>query len=62
MDITRGHIWFAAIFFAVFVIVIAIMYAKDAALHRRYYRHSWKVVLIVVGLFLLFFALKKILL
>ena len=37
---STGQLFFAAIFFVVFVVIIAYSYRRDIKLHRKYYKGS----------------------
>jgi hypothetical protein len=57
--ITKGHIYFAIAFIIVFAIVLVVVYLKDMKLHRKNYKNSWKIILIVAILFVLFLFFKN---
>lgn len=60
MTITKGHIYFAILFAIVFIIIIAWMYRKDLNLHRKYYKGSWLVLLVVLCAVFFFVFLKNV--
>lgn len=59
MDIGKGHIIFALIFTVVFALVLVFLYIKDRKLHKKHYRRSWMVVILVAVLIFLFILLKN---
>lgn len=53
---SSGQLIFAAFFFIAFVIITAISYRKDKALHKKYYKGSiWVLVGFLVFIAFLFF-------
>jgi preprotein translocase subunit SecE len=57
--ITRGHIYFAIVFIIVFAIILVFVYLKDLKTHRKNFKNSWKVILLVAVLFVLFLFFKN---
>jgi hypothetical protein len=59
---TTGQWVFAALFFIAFVIAIYFSYGKDKALHQKFYKGSYKVLigflLFIVLLFIIKYVLK----
>ncbi|NMH26194.1 hypothetical protein [Flavobacterium solisilvae] len=60
---TTGQWIFAALFFVAFVVAIYFAYGKDKALHQKFYKGSYKILigflLFVVMLFLIKFVMKR---
>jgi len=60
---TTGQWIFAALFFVAFVIAIYFAYGKDKALHQKFYKGSYKILigflLFVVVLFVIKITLKR---
>jgi cytochrome bd-type quinol oxidase subunit 1 len=55
---TTGQWVFAALFFVAFVIAIYFAYAKDKALHEKFYKGSYKVLLGFLAFILILFLIK----
>ncbi|OYQ46058.1 hypothetical protein CHX27_05165 [Flavobacterium aurantiibacter] len=59
---TTGQLIFAALFVVCFTIVMVVMYRKDLALHKMYYRGNYKILLgffaFIAILFLFKFYMK----
>lgn len=58
MPITTGQLIFAGIFFVIFVFVIVVTYRKDKALHKKYYKNNFWVLIIFILFVLLLVAVK----
>ena len=60
---TTGQWIFAALFFVAFIIATYFAYGKDKALHQKFYKGSYKIligfVLFIVILFLIKITLKR---
>ncbi|MBM6499756.1 MAG: hypothetical protein O9282_11720 [Flavobacterium sp.] len=60
---TTGQWIFAALFFVAFVITMYFAYGKDKALHQKFYKGSYKIligfVLFIVILFVIKITLKR---
>lgn len=60
---SKGQWIFAALFFIAFVIVAYFAYGKDKALHQKFYKGSYKIligfILFIVLLFLIKIFLKE---
>ena len=46
---SQGQIIFGILFFIVFSIVIGFMYRKDLALHKKYYKNSYLVLIAFIS-------------
>lgn len=55
---STGQLFFAAIFFVIFVVIIAYSYRRDIKLHRKYYKGSIYVLLAFILFMALLFVLK----
>jgi hypothetical protein len=55
MAFSDNQLIFAALFFAVFVIFIALAYRKDVAMTPNLSKGVWKVALGIVAVFVLFY-------
>ena len=56
---TTGRIIFTLIFIAAFAAFLIWAYVKDARLQRKYYKGTGYILLILIGIWLLFFAFVK---
>ena len=56
---STGQLIFAAVFFVVFVVVIAFSYRKDIALHKKYYKGSLFVLVGFIVFILILFVIKE---
>ncbi|TDP60890.1 hypothetical protein [Flavobacterium dankookense] len=60
---TTGQWIFAALFLVAFIIVMYFAYGKDKALHQKFYKGSYKILLgfllFIVVLFLIKFFFKR---
>lgn len=61
MGFTDGQLIFAAIFFFAFIIFIGFAYRKDIKMGKNLSKGTWKVLAGVVGTFLLFYLVVKLL-
>ena len=57
--ITRGHIYFAIGFIIAFAIILVFVYLRDLKSHRKNYKNSWKIIVLVAVLFVLFLFFKN---
>lgn len=55
---TTGQLIFAGIFIVVFVIAMIYAYGKDKALHNKFYKGNYKILLGFFGFILLLFLIK----
>jgi len=55
---TTGQLIFAGIFIVVFVIAMIYAYGKDKALHNKFYKGNYKILLGFFGFVLLLFLIK----
>lgn len=55
---SQGQWIFAACFFISFVIAVAYAYRKDVALHRKYYRGNYKILIGFIIFIGILFAIK----
>lgn len=55
---TSGQITFGVIFFIVFVVVMYFSYRHDKALHQKFYKGNYKVLLFFVFFVALLFVMK----
>ena len=46
---SEGQIAFGIIFFIVFSILVAIAYKKDSKLHSKYYKGSYRVLIVFIS-------------
>jgi len=56
---TTGRIIFASIFGAVFIAYLIWAYAKDAKLQKRYFKGVGYILMILIGIWLAFFAFVR---
>lgn len=56
---TTGRIVFSVIFITAFVVFLIWAYVKDARLQRKYYKGTGYVLLILVIIWLIFYAFVK---
>lgn len=55
---TTGQLVFAALFFVAFVIAMIYAYGKDKALHNKFYKGNYKILLGFFCFILLLFLIK----
>jgi threonine/homoserine/homoserine lactone efflux protein len=55
---TTGQLIFAGFFIVVFVIAMIYAYGKDKALHNKFYKGNYKILLGFFGFILLLFLIK----
>jgi threonine/homoserine/homoserine lactone efflux protein len=55
---TTGQLIFAGFFIVVFVIAMIYAYGKDKALHNKFYKGNYKILLGFFGFVLLLFLIK----
>lgn len=55
---TKGQLIFAGFFVVAFVTAMIIAYRKDKALHQRFYKGNYKILLAFFGFILFLFAVK----
>jgi len=55
---STGQLIFAAIFFVVFVIIIAYTYRRDLKLHQKYYKGTVYILIAFILFIALLFVLK----
>ncbi|WP_297510574.1 hypothetical protein [Flavobacterium sp.] len=55
---TKGQLIFAVFFVVLFVTAMVIAYRKDKALHERFYKGNYKILLAFIGFVLFLFAVK----
>jgi hypothetical protein len=60
---STGQLIFAALFFVAFVAIMVFSYRKDASLHQKFYKGSYKVLigflLFIVLLFIIKVTMKR---
>jgi cytochrome bd-type quinol oxidase subunit 1 len=56
---SRGQIIFALFFFVCFVVGIALAYRKDKHQNSDFFKGSYKVLLVIVGVFLTLYGVVK---
>lgn len=57
--LSKGQIIFAILFFVSFVIAMVWAYRKDKAINTILYKDSYKVILVVLMVFILLFSVVK---
>lgn len=55
---TKGQLVFAGFFVVLFVTAMFIAYKKDKALHQRFYKGNYKILLAFIGFIVFLFAIK----
>ncbi|NHM07056.1 hypothetical protein G4D82_07465 [Flavobacterium sp. CYK-4] len=55
---STGQLVFAVLFFIAFVIVITFSYRKDVAIHNRFYKGNYKVLIAFLLFVVLLFVIK----
>ncbi len=55
---STGQLIFAALFFIVFVILIAASYRKDVAVHKLFYKGNYKVLIVFFLFIVMLFVIK----
>lgn len=55
---SKGQITFGILFFIAFVIMMVILYRKDLAMHKVYYKGVFKILLGFLGFLVLLFIIK----
>lgn len=55
---TTGQLAFAAFFVVIFIAAMIYVYRKDLKLHKKYYRGSYKVLLVFLAFIALLFFIK----
>jgi threonine/homoserine/homoserine lactone efflux protein len=57
---SKGQLIFALFFIVIFAVAMIIAYRKDIAKNKPYYKGTYKTILAIVGVYVLYFALTKI--
>ena len=55
---STGQLIFAVAFIIVFVTVLIFVYRKDFALHKKYYKGSYRILIAFLAFIALLFAIK----
>jgi len=55
---STGQLVFAVLFIIVFVAVLISMYRKDLALHKKYYKGSYRILLAFLAFIAILFVIK----
>jgi hypothetical protein len=55
---TQGQWTFAALFLLTFIICSIYVYRKDAVLHKKFYKGSYRVLIAFIAFILLLFVIK----
>ena len=55
---STGQLVFAACFVVVFVVALIFMYRKDGVLHKKYYKGSYRILLVFLAFIAMLFLIK----
>ena len=55
---STGQLVFAALFVIVFVVVLVFMYRQDLALHKKYYKGSYRILIAFLAFIAILFVIK----
>jgi len=59
---TQGRLAFVFIFLALFIIGLVWAYRKDIKKSPKYFKGSYKIVLALIGIYLLYFVIMRVIL
>jgi len=55
---STGQLVFATLFVIVFVVVLIFMYRQDLALHKKYYKGSYRILIAFLAFIAILFIIK----